>query len=97
MLLTKIPILDELLHAHVGVLGRDFEGYRNHTYRVVNLCVAQTSSDPEQLEKLAIAAAFHDMGIWTAAPSTICRRPSDWRVPTSLERAGPSGQRKFLK
>jgi len=65
VLLTAIPILDELLHAHVGALGRDFAGYRNHTYRVVNLCVVQSSSDPEQLEKLAIAAAFHDMGIWT--------------------------------
>lgn len=65
MLLTEIPILDELLHAHVGVLGRDFAGYRNHTYRVVNLCVAQSSSDPEQLEKMTIAAAFHDLGIWT--------------------------------
>ena len=65
MLLTEIPILDELLHAHAGVLGRDFAGYRSHTYRVVNLCVAQSSSDPEQLEKMTIAAAFHDMGIWT--------------------------------
>ena len=65
VLLTEIPILDELLQAHVGVLGRDFVGYRNHTYRVVNLCVAQSSRDREQLEKIAIAAAFHDMGIWT--------------------------------
>ena len=65
VLLTEIPILDELLHAHVGVLGRDFVGYRNHTYRVVNLCVAQSSRDRESLEKMAIAAAFHDMGIWT--------------------------------
>jgi len=65
MLLTEIGILDQLLHAHTAVLGRDFTAYRNHTYRVVNLCVAQSSADPEQLEKMAIAAAFHDMGIWT--------------------------------
>jgi len=65
VLLTEIPILDEVLHAHVGVLGRDFAGYRNHTYRVVNLCVAQSSGGPEQLEKIAIATAFHDLGIWT--------------------------------
>jgi hypothetical protein len=64
-LLTEIPILDELLRTHVDVIGRDFAGYRNHTYRVVNLCVAQSSPDPEQLEKITIAAAFHDMGIWT--------------------------------
>jgi hypothetical protein len=65
MLLTAIATLDELLEAHSPEIGRDFTGYRNHTYRVVNLCVAQTSSDPVQLEKMAIAAAFHDLGIWT--------------------------------
>ena len=65
VLLTEIATLDELLHAHASVLGCDFMAYRNHTYRVVNLCVAQSSADPEQLEKMAIAAAFHDLGIWT--------------------------------
>ena len=64
-MLTAIGILDELLEAHAAVLGRDFPAYRNHTYRVVNLCVAQSSTDPEQVNKMAIAAAFHDMGIWT--------------------------------
>jgi hypothetical protein len=66
MLLTEIATLDELLHAHAAALGGDFTAYRNHTYRVVNLCAAFSSSgDPEQLEKMAIAAAFHDLGIWT--------------------------------
>ncbi len=65
MLLREIATLDELLDTHATVLGRDFTGYRNHTYRVVNLCVAQSSDDPGQLEKMAIAAAFHDLGIWT--------------------------------
>jgi hypothetical protein len=65
MLLTGIAILDELLQAYATPLGADFTGYRNHTYRVVNLAVACSSGDPEPLEKMAIAAAFHDMGIWT--------------------------------
>jgi hypothetical protein len=64
-MVTTVALLDELLEAHAAVLGRDFTAYRNHTYRVVNLCVAQSSGDPEQLEKSAIGAAFHDMGIWT--------------------------------
>ena len=66
MLLTEIATLDELLHAHEAVLGGDFSAYRNHTYRVVNLCAALSSAvAPEQLQKMAIAAAFHDLGIWT--------------------------------
>jgi hypothetical protein len=65
MLLTEIAALDELLRAHAAELGKDFTAYRNHTYRVVNLCVALSSDRPEQIEKMAIAAAFHDLGIWT--------------------------------
>lgn len=64
-MLTQIPTLDELLEGHAAELGKDFTAYRNHTYRVVNLCAALSSSDPEQLQKMSIAAAFHDLGIWT--------------------------------
>ena len=65
MLLTQISTLDEILEAHAAELGRDGTAYRNHTYRVVHLCAALSSGDPEPLEKIAIAAAFHDLGIWT--------------------------------
>ena len=65
MLLAKIPALDALLEAHAPVLGDDFAGYRNHTYRVVNICMALSPGDDARLEKVATAAAFHDVGIWT--------------------------------
>jgi hypothetical protein len=65
MPITEIAILDELLREHAAQLGADFTGYRNHTYRVVNLGVALSAEDPARLEKMAIAAAFHDRGIWT--------------------------------
>jgi hypothetical protein len=45
--------------------GGDATAYRNHTYRVANLCVALTGGDRAQLEKIAIAAACHDLGIWS--------------------------------
>lgn len=64
-MLTEIATLDELLEAHAAELGKDFTAYRNHTYRVVNLCAALSPEDPEQIRKMAIAAAFHDLGIWT--------------------------------
>jgi hypothetical protein len=66
MLLTAIGTLDEVLHEHAGVLGEDFTAYRNHAYRVVNLCLALSAGGgADRLEKVAIAAAFHDLGIWT--------------------------------
>ena len=39
-MLTEVAILDEALNAHATVIGRDFTGYRNHAYCVLNLCVA---------------------------------------------------------
>jgi hypothetical protein len=63
--LPRIPTLDTILGAHAAALGGDFEGYRNHAYRVANLCVSRSSGSTEEIEKIAIAAAFHDLGIWT--------------------------------
>jgi hypothetical protein len=65
MLLKEIATLDALLNVHAAELGGDFTAYRNHTYRVVNLCVVLSSDDSERLQKISIAAAFHDIGIWT--------------------------------
>jgi hypothetical protein len=63
--LTEITTLDDLLKAHAVQLGDDFMPYRNHSYRVANLCAALSPGNAQQVEKIAIAAAFHDMGIWT--------------------------------
>ncbi len=65
MLLTGIATVDEVLHAHAARLGGDFTAYHNHVYRVVNLCAALAFADGAQVEKIAIAAVFHDLGIWT--------------------------------
>jgi hypothetical protein len=65
MLRTEIGPLDEILDAHAGLLGSDSTAYRNHTYRVANLALELGPSSVEQIEKVAIATAFHDLGIWT--------------------------------
>src|SRR5262245_43508488 len=64
-LLTKLPTVERVLDDHASVLGGDRIGYRNHVYRVVNLCRAIVGDRPVELEKLAVAAVFHDLGIWT--------------------------------
>jgi hypothetical protein len=63
--LTEIPPLDAVLHVYRAALGKDAVAYRNHTYRVVNLCVGFCPDGKARLEQIAIAAAFHDLGIWT--------------------------------
>ena len=66
VLLTDLPTLDALLEGHAAALGPDFTAYRNHTYRVMNFCAVLARPDGETtLQKIAIAAGFHDIGIWT--------------------------------
>jgi hypothetical protein len=65
MIVTSIPMLDELLDAHAGALAGDATAYRNHAYRVANFCYALGPSTRAQLDKIAIAAACHDLRIWT--------------------------------
>lgn len=66
MLLTQIDTIDRVLHAHTAAIGKDIVGYRNHVYRVTNLCMALSSGESERIERVATAAVFHDIGIWTA-------------------------------
>lgn len=84
MLRERIEPLDRVLETHAAALGPDFTAYRHHAYRVANLCVALRPCGDADFERVALAAAFHDLGIWTAhtfdyiAPSIelACAHPS---------------------
>jgi hypothetical protein len=65
-MLERLDPLDRVLETHAVELGGDLIAYRNHAYRVVNLCAALAPCASDSLEKVALAAAFHDLGIWTA-------------------------------
>jgi hypothetical protein len=65
MLLTANATIDGVLSAHRTVLGADFTPYCNHVYRVLHLASWFAPNDGEAAGKLAVAAAFHDLGIWT--------------------------------
>src|SRR5262245_39189317 len=64
-LITTLRTVEEVLDDHASELGHDLAAYRNHVYRVVNLCLAIVGDRPVELEKLGVAAVFHDLGIWT--------------------------------
>ena len=64
-LLTSLPTVEDVLDDHASGLGQDLIAYRNHVYRVVNLCLAIVGDSRVELEKIAVAAVFHDLGIWT--------------------------------
>lgn len=60
----QAPLLDNILETWRSNLGDDFTGYRNHCYRVLNFCLALSGDSGETLNKVSIAVAFHDLGIW---------------------------------
>ncbi len=71
-IIDRYPLLDELFDEAAQVLGADLHGYRNHAYRVFNFCLAHCAVRSESsavatddADKIAIAAHFHDLGIWT--------------------------------
>jgi hypothetical protein len=56
--------IDTLLEQWRPSLGGDYAGYRCHLYRVFNFSLGLSGASGEDREKLAVAAAFHDIGIW---------------------------------
>lgn len=56
--------VEQLLQRFASVLGGDFGKYRNHVCRVFENCLLMDGESANR-EKYAIAAVFHDIGIWT--------------------------------
>src|SRR4051794_15510820 len=62
--LVRHPLIDEIRDARREYARGDsaaFEGYRNHAHRVYNFARSISSLSAEDADKLAIAAAFHDL------------------------------------
>ena len=57
-------IIDDLMQKFRPVVGTDYDKYKNHVYRVFLNCLI-IDSEKKNEEKYAIAAVFHDIGIWT--------------------------------
>ncbi|MFA5122526.1 hypothetical protein [Zavarzinia sp.] len=62
---TTFPLLDEILAAWQPAIGADFAAYGNHIRRVLNFTLALHPCSAEELERLQVAGAFHDLGIWS--------------------------------
>ncbi len=87
---SEHPVLEELFAGDEADFGSDYDGYRNHCYRVFNCCRCLLASDVAAAvidEEIAIAAFFHDVGIWTDATFDYLA-PSIDRAAAYLERTG---------
>lgn len=63
---TGFAQVEELIAGYAPALGGDLAAYRNHVCRVLNYYVALRPPADVLPEAVMIAAAFHDLGIWTA-------------------------------
>lgn len=64
-LIAPLPLLDSILEPWKSTIGPDYEGYKNHCTRMAHCCFALRDCTEEERRKITIAAAHHDIGIWT--------------------------------
>lgn len=57
-------ITEKLLSRFAHTIGEDYGRYRNHVNRVFSFCILM-DDDTDNIQKYAIAAVYHDIGIWT--------------------------------
>lgn len=62
---TSHDLIEEILTTWAGRIGDDYPGYKGHVYRMFNFCLALRPCTEEERTKLAIAACFHDIGLWS--------------------------------
>lgn len=65
-LINDHPLIDGLLSDWETALGNSYMRYRNHVYRVFNYALFFDGYQPKHTEAIAVAAVFHDIGIWSA-------------------------------
>ncbi len=63
--MTSFPLVDGILLPFAAVLGGDRAAYHHHVYRVLNFYAALAGDAQDIPDAVLIAAAFHDLGIWT--------------------------------
>jgi len=62
---TRHARIEEILDAFGTALAADRAAYRGHVYRVFHACCALAAAGGDPDDAIALAAAFHDLGIWS--------------------------------
>eukprot|EP01098_Paradermamoeba_levis_P005030 TRINITY_DN2130_c0_g1_i4.p1 TRINITY_DN2130_c0_g1~~TRINITY_DN2130_c0_g1_i4.p1 ORF type:complete len:237 (-),score=68.14 TRINITY_DN2130_c0_g1_i4:47-694(-) len=63
--ITSNDVLEKYLTRYKTVIGADYDGYRNHLYRVLSFTKHFLKGDEKFLEIIAAALVYHDIGLWT--------------------------------
>lgn len=63
-MLEHLEEVEQLTSHWKNALGSNYQAYRNHIYRVINLCALLDDLNDTELRQVVIAACFHDIAIW---------------------------------
>lgn len=64
-IISQSDTLDELLEPLRTTLGTDYDGYRNHLYRVLTYTQHFLHGDQSHRRLLEVALVYHDIGLWS--------------------------------
>lgn len=64
-IVTHDAYIESLFEPYRHIIGNDYEGYRNHVYRVYNYAMYLLKQDPKLRLSVATALVYHDIGLWT--------------------------------
>lgn len=92
------PLIEEILSGWTEALGADYRAYRGHVYRVFHVAwwLVERDWPPADLEALAIAAAYHDLAIWSHGTMDYLD-PSAELAGQFLERSGRAHKREAVE
>jgi hypothetical protein len=65
-IITNAPLLEEHLSRFKDVIGFEYDGYRNHLYRVLTYTNHFLGGDETNRDVIETALVYHDIGLWTA-------------------------------
>lgn len=89
-LLRSSPLAEEILESHRHHARGDdvgFDAYKAHVYRILNYARAFSPDGPDRDDKLAVAAAFHDLAAFDTLDYLVpsIRAQDEWLRRTGRE------------
>ena len=77
--------VERLFDPYRDIIGRDFQAYRGHVYRVITYAMHFLGNTDIHRPMLETALVYHDFGLWTdkklaylGSSETLALRDNDW-------------------
>jgi len=90
------PGIERHLTKYRAQIGEDWDGYRNHIYRVLSYTNYFLQGDEAQRDVIEAALVYHDLGLWSDA-SLAYLEPSTARALSDLKEEFTPEQLKLVE